>query len=63
MQLGKLTYSTVKSNLFWAFAYNIVAIPVAALGYLHPTVGALIMGSSDVVLALNSLYLGVRKLK
>lgn len=63
MQLGKLTYGTVKSNLFWAFAYNIVAIPVAALGYLHPTVGALVMGGSDVVLALNSLYLGVRKLK
>jgi Cu+-exporting ATPase len=63
MQLGKLTYGTVKSNLFWAFIYNIVAIPVAALGYLHPAVGALIMGGSDVVLALNSLYLGVRKLQ
>jgi Cu+-exporting ATPase len=63
MQLGKLTYGTVKSNLFWAFIYNVVAIPVAALGYLHPTIGALIMGGSDVVLALNSLFLGVRKLK
>ena len=61
--LGKLTYGTVKSNLFWAFAYNVVAIPVAALGYLPPTVGALIMGCSDVVLALNSLFLGVRRLK
>jgi len=63
MQLGKLTYGTVKSNLFWAFAYNVVAIPVAAFGYLHPTIGALIMGGSDVVLALNSLWLGVRKLR
>jgi Cu+-exporting ATPase len=63
MQLGSLTYSTVKSNLFWAFFYNVIAIPVAALGYLHPSVGALIMGGSDVVLALNSLWLGVRKLK
>ena len=63
MQLGQLTYGTVKSNLFWAFAYNVVAIPVAALGYLHPSIGALIMGGSDVVLALNSLWLGVRKLK
>lgn len=63
MQLGKLTYGTVKSNLFWAFIYNVIAIPVAALGFLHPTIGALIMGGSDVVLALNSLYLGVRKLK
>ncbi len=63
MQLGKLTYGTVKSNLFWAFAYNVVAIPIAAFGYLHPTMGALIMGGSDVVLALNSLWLGVRRLR
>ena len=63
MLLGKATYNTVKTNLFWAFAYNIVAIPVAALGYLHPAMGALIMGGSDVVLALNSLWLGVRKLR
>ncbi|MEO7312041.1 MAG: cation-translocating P-type ATPase [Chitinophagaceae bacterium] len=63
MMLGKATYNTVKSNLFWAFAYNIVAIPVAALGYLHPAMGALIMGGSDGVLALNSLWLGIKKLK
>lgn len=60
MQLGKATYNTVRSNLFWAFIYNIVAIPVAALGYLRPEWGALIMGGSDVVLALNSLWLGVK---
>jgi Cu+-exporting ATPase len=57
MQLGKHTYGTVKSNLFWAFLYNIVAIPVAAVGLLTPTAGALIMGLSDVVLAGNSLWL------
>jgi Cu+-exporting ATPase len=62
MLLGKHTYGTVKSNLFWAFSYNIVAIPIAAVGLLHPTFAALIMGGSDVVLALNSLWLGVRKL-
>ncbi len=53
MLLGKHTYGTVKSNLFWAFSYNIVAIPIAAMGMLHPTFAALIMGGSDVVLALN----------
>lgn len=62
MLLGKHTYGTVKSNLFWAFSYNIIAIPIAAVGLLHPTFAALIMGGSDVVLALNSLWLGVRKL-
>ena len=59
--LGKHTYLTIKQNLFWAFAYNIVAIPVAALGFLTPTFGALIMGLSDVVLAINSVRLFVKK--
>jgi P-type Cu+ transporter len=59
--LGKATYTTIKQNLFWAFAYNIVAIPVAALGFLSPTFGALVMGLSDVVLAINSGRLFVKK--
>lgn len=62
--LGKHTYKTIKENLAWAFAYNIVAIPVAAFGLLGtygPTYGALLMGLSDVVLALNSIRLYVKK--
>lgn len=59
--LGKHTYKTIKQNLFWAFSYNIVAIPVAAFGFLTPTFGALIMGLSDVVLAINSVRLFVKK--
>ncbi len=59
--LGKHTYITIKQNLFWAFAYNIVAIPVAAFGFLTPTFGALVMGLSDVVLAINSVRLFVKK--
>ncbi|MEI9945637.1 MAG: cation-translocating P-type ATPase [Chitinophagaceae bacterium] len=59
--LGKHTYKTIKENLFWAFAYNIIAIPVAALGFLTPTFGALVMGLSDVVLAINSGRLFVKK--
>lgn len=60
--LGKHTYLTIKQNLFWAFFYNIIAIPVAALGFLSPTFGALVMGLSDVVLAANSVRLFVKKL-
>jgi len=60
--LGKHTYITIKQNLFWAFAYNVVAIPVAFLGFLNPTFGALVMGLSDVVLAINSGRLFVKKL-
>lgn len=59
--LGKHTYITIKQNLFWAFAYNIIAIPIAALGFLTPNFSALAMGLSDVVLAINSVRLFVKK--
>jgi len=64
--LGRKTYETIKENLAWAFSYNLIAIPVAALGFLGtwgPTYGAIIMALSDVVLALNSLRLFKKKLK
>ncbi|HVE60944.1 MAG TPA: cation-translocating P-type ATPase [Chitinophagaceae bacterium] len=61
--LGRHTYITIKQNLFWAFIYNIIAIPVAALGFLTPTFGALVMGLSDVVLAGNSVRLFVKKVE
>lgn len=61
--LGRNTYTTINQNLFWAFAYNIVAIPVAALGFLSPTFGALVMGLSDVVLAINSGRLFVKNVE
>ena len=59
--LGRHTYITIKENLFWAFIYNIVAIPVAAFGFLTPTVAALAMGFSDVVLGANSVRLFIKK--
>ena len=59
--LGKHTFITIKENLFWAFIYNIVAIPVAAVGLLHPGIAALAMGFSDVVLAANSIRLNYKK--
>ena len=59
--MGRHTYITIKQNLFWAFFYNIVAIPVAAFGFLVPGFAALVMGLSDVVLAINSVRLFVKK--
>lgn len=60
--IGKHTHSTIRQNLFWAFIYNIIAIPVAACGWLNPGIAALAMGFSDVVLAINSIRLRYRKL-
>ncbi len=59
--LGKHTFKTIKGNLFWAFIYNIVAIPIAAVGLLQPGFAALAMGFSDVVLAANSIWLKYKK--
>jgi Cu+-exporting ATPase len=61
MQLGAHTFLTVRQNLFWAFFYNILAIPVAAFGLLTPSVAAAAMAFSDVVLLINSSRLFVKK--
>lgn len=61
--ISKQTYRTIKQNLFWAFFYNVVAIPLAAMGFLSPMVAALSMAFSDVVVIGNSIRLRFTKLK
>jgi Cu+-exporting ATPase len=62
LELGRYTFSTIRGNLFWAFIYNVIAIPVAAFGGLVPAVAALAMGFSDIILAANSLRLYTKKI-
>lgn len=61
-KISQHTLLTIKQNLFWAFSYNIVAIPIAALGFLNPMWGALFMAFSDVIVIGNSLRLKRKKL-
>jgi Cu+-exporting ATPase len=56
------TVLTIKQSLYWAFAYNIVAIPMAAMGYLNPMWGALFMAFSDVVVIGNAIRLKYKKI-
>lgn len=62
LSISEKTVQTIRQNLFWAFAYNVVAIPVAAMGYLNPMWGALFMAFSDVVVIGNSIRLKYRRL-
>lgn len=62
IKLSKSTMRKIKQNLFWAFCYNIIAIPIAASGHLNPVVGALAMSFSSVSVLLNSLSLRIKKI-
>ena len=62
IELSKVTFSKIKQNLFWAFAYNLVAIPLAVGGVLHPVFAEMAMALSSITVVTNANLLRRKKI-
>lgn len=62
INLSKATFGKIKQNLFWAFAYNVIAIPVAVAGVLHPIIAEIAMALSSITVVTNANLLRRKKI-
>ncbi len=62
IKLSKATFKKIKQNLFWAFAYNFIAIPLAVIGLLHPIIAEIAMASSSITVVTNANLLRRKKI-
>jgi Cu+-exporting ATPase len=63
IDVSKRTWNKIRQNLFWAFAFNVIGIPLAAFGYLTPAIAGSAMALSSLFVLSNALLLGLWKPK
>ena len=57
ISIARMTVAKIRQNLFWAFIFNVVGLPLAAVGFLTPTLAGAVMAMSSVSVVANSLWL------
>jgi P-type Cu+ transporter len=62
INLSKATFKKIKQNLFWAFAYNTIAVPLAVAGLLHPVFAEIAMALSSITVVTNANLLRRKKI-
>ena len=61
IDISKRTWRKIQQNLFWAFIYNLIGVPLAAMGYLSPVIAGAAMAASSVSVVTNALLLRARR--
>lgn len=62
IKLSRATFEKIKQNLFWAFGYNVAAIPMAMMGLLHPIIAEIAMAASSITVVTNANLLRRKKI-